>query len=72
MEDLDYLFSTAKIRTMETRLFTKQELLGLINIEKYEEAISKLTEKGWQDPDCSDYDAMEKTLSKENADFWES
>ena len=52
---------------METRLFTKQELLGLINIEKYEEAISKLTEKGWQDPDCSDYDAMEKTLSDERA-----
>ncbi len=65
MEDLDYLFSTARIRTMEGKLLNRQKLEELINTEKPEDAIHRLEECGWEDPDFSDHEAMDRSLSQE-------
>ena len=65
MDDLDYLFSTAKIRAMEGSLLTKQRLNELIGAKKLEDAQHILDELGWEDPDFSSYDAMDKTIGNE-------
>ncbi len=65
MDDLDYLFSTARIRTMEAKLLTQQRLSELTALDKPEDVTRKLEELGWQAPDFSSYDAMDRSLAAE-------
>ncbi len=66
MDDLDYLFSTARIRAMETKLLNRERLLRMINAKSMEEAIRVLMECGWEESvDFSTYEAMERSLYTE-------
>ena len=70
MDDLDYLFSTARIRAMETKLLNRERLLRMINAKSMEEAIRVLMECGWEESvDFSTYEAMERSLYTELALF---
>ena len=54
----DYLYSVAEIRAVENSLLNKTDLEQLINAPDYKSAISLLTEKGYKEPEGSDYSSM--------------
>lgn len=65
MEDLDFLYSTARVRAMEKNLLNREKLERMCQAKTMEEAAKVLSESGWEQTDFSGYEAMEQTLSAE-------
>lgn len=70
MSNTGYTFAVARIRAMETGLFSGAVIDQLMSAKTYEEALRFLSEKGWGDGSPSqNVDAM---LSEERAKIWQT
>ena len=65
MDDLDYLYATARIRAMENKLIGQQQQADLIKVRTLEDAAHLLTSCGWENVDLSSHEALEKSISSE-------
>ena len=70
MDDLDYLFSTARIRAMEGKLLSAQRLNEMIDARTLDDAERILSDAGWESPIFISFDAMEETISRERAKIY--
>ena len=68
MSDKNFLYAVAVIRANEAALLKDADLEQLINAPDYKKAISILTEKGYSEPQGTDYSAM---LDRELDKVWE-
>ena len=60
MKDTRYAFCVARIRALETRLLTKQDISALIHQQDYDSALGRLVQLGYSSAD-DDADAIIKT-----------
>lgn len=68
MKNNDYLFAVATIRANEVNLLKEADMEQLINAPDYKKAIAVLCDKGYSEPEGSDYSAM---LDAEITKTWE-
>lgn len=68
MKDTEYTFAVARVRSNENRLLTSQELNAVISASTYNEAVTRLNEKGYE-INGNDYSPA---LSKKMAEFWKT
>lgn len=69
MKDIHYAYAVARIRYHETRLLTGAELELLVTSETYEDAVSRLADKGWFVPD--DLEQINAILETELKKSWD-
>ena len=68
MSDKNFLYAVAVVRANEANLLKEADLEQLINAPDYKKAISILTDKGYSEPQGTDYSAM---LDRELEKVWE-
>ena len=67
MQNKDYLYAVASIRACENSLLKQSDLEQLINAPDYKKAVSLLAEKGYEEPEGTDYSAM---LDRHMEEIW--
>ncbi|MDO4278128.1 MAG: V-type ATPase subunit [Lachnoclostridium edouardi] len=70
MSDVKYTYAVARIRAMETALFSTAVIEQMLAVKDYEASLQFLTEKGWGDSDTP-LD-MEAILSREREKTWDT
>ena len=68
MSDIDYAYAVARIRSLETSLFSSVTIEQLMACDAYENCLSLLREKGWGDNTTLD---AEHILARERDKIWE-
>lgn len=67
IDDLDYLYATARARALERSLLTRERLRAMCEARGVADIEKLLGECGWQQPDLSTRAALEQTLAAERA-----